>query len=76
MDSQVTSDTFWESGVARLFQGIRAKYVTVITREAEVERIPADFVLAMTGYEPDTSLLKAAGAHVDDAPPQRPPAVA
>jgi len=39
--------------------------VTIITREGEVTSLPADFVLAMTGYEPDTSLLKAAGAHVD-----------
>jgi thioredoxin reductase (NADPH) len=29
--------------------------------------IEADFVLAMTGYEPDTSLLKEIGAEVDDA---------
>jgi thioredoxin reductase (NADPH) len=45
---------------------IAPDHVTVITREGEVERVPADFVLAMTGYEPDTSLLKAAGAHVDE----------
>ncbi len=40
--------------------------VTVISRDGEIERIPADFVLAMTGYEPDTSMLKTAGAHVDE----------
>ncbi len=32
--------------------------------EAQVE-LPNDFVLAMTGYEPDTRLLEAAGAEVD-----------
>lgn len=30
-------------------------------------RVPNDFVLAMTGYEPDTSLLEHAGARVDRA---------
>ncbi len=39
--------------------------VTIIDREGEIDRIATDFVLAMTGYEPDTSMLKAAGAHVD-----------
>lgn len=39
--------------------------VTIIDREGEITRVPADFVLAMTGYAPDTSLLKAAGAQVD-----------
>ena len=29
--------------------------------------VPNDFVLAMIGYEPDTSLLREAGAEVDDA---------
>ena len=39
--------------------------VVFIDREGEVKHLPADFVLAMTGFEPDTSLLKAAGAEVD-----------
>ncbi len=39
--------------------------VILIDRDGEVVHLPADFVLAMTGFEPDTSLLKAAGAEVD-----------
>jgi thioredoxin reductase (NADPH) len=40
--------------------------VVIRDQDERQVRIPADFVLAMTGYEPDTSLLKAAGAHVDE----------
>lgn len=39
--------------------------VVLQSRDAGPLRIPNDFVLAMTGYEPDTSLLEAAGAEVD-----------
>jgi len=41
--------------------------VTVCTATGELIRIPNDFVLAMTGYEPDTSLLEGTGAEVDRA---------
>lgn len=39
----------------------------VLLRDTEGKdiRVPNDFVLAMTGYEPDTSLLERAGAQVD-----------
>lgn len=33
----------------------------------ETVTVPNDFVLAMTGYEPDTTLLEQAGAYVDPA---------
>jgi len=39
--------------------------VIVIDQDGETVHLPADFVLAMTGYEPDTSMLTSAGAEVD-----------
>lgn len=41
----------------------------VLLRDAQGNdiRVPNDFVLAMTGYEPDTSLLERAGVEVDAA---------
>jgi thioredoxin reductase (NADPH) len=39
----------------------------VSDRTGAVERIPADAVLAMTGYHADTSLLRRLGVPVDDA---------
>lgn len=45
---------------------IRPDEVLVQTTEGQLASIPCDFVLAMTGYEPDTSLLKKLGAEVDD----------
>lgn len=44
---------------------IRPDDVLVRNSEGETITIENDFVLAMTGYEPDTSLLEAAGAEVD-----------
>lgn len=46
---------------------IREDEVVVQDRDGVTVAIPADFVLAMTGYEPDTSALKALGAVVDEA---------
>lgn len=45
---------------------IREDEVRVRDRDGREVTIPADFVLAMTGYEPDTSRLKALGAAVDE----------
>ena len=39
--------------------------VDVQMEDGAVVQVPNDFVLAMTGYEPDTSLLERAGAVVD-----------
>jgi thioredoxin reductase (NADPH) len=44
---------------------IRPDDAVLLNREGERIVVPNDFVLAMTGYEPDTSLLEAAGAEVD-----------
>jgi thioredoxin reductase (NADPH) len=41
--------------------------VVVGTAAGETVRVPNDFVLAMTGYEPDTRLLESTGAQVDRA---------
>lgn len=43
------------------------RYDDVVLHDEKEEKIvvPNDFVLAMTGYEPDTSLLEATGAVVD-----------
>ena len=42
-------------------------HVLLCDAEGKQVQIPNDFVLAMTGYEPDTSLLERAGAQVDIA---------
>ena len=39
--------------------------VVLIDRNGEEIRVETDFVLAMTGYEPDTTLLQSIGAEVD-----------
>lgn len=44
---------------------IRMDDVIVRTSEGELAEVPNDFVLAMTGYEPDTGLLESTGADVD-----------
>lgn len=44
---------------------IRPDDVLLQTEGGEPFAVPNDFVLAMTGYEPDTSLLESAGAKVD-----------
>ena len=41
--------------------------VEVVGPDGRSERVPADAVLAMTGYHPDTSLLANAGVPVDQA---------
>lgn len=41
--------------------------VTIRTESGEIVQVTNDFVLAMTGYEPDTSLLESTGARVDRA---------
>lgn len=46
---------------------IRMDDVLVRTAEGQEIAVPNDFVLAMTGYEPDTSLLESTGADVDRA---------
>jgi len=45
--------------------GIRADDVVVRDADGREVTVPNDFVLAMTGYEPDTTLLEEAGAEVD-----------
>ena len=45
---------------------IRPDDVLVVDETGKEVVIPADLVLAMTGYEPDTGLLKRAGAQVDE----------
>lgn len=44
---------------------IRADDVVIRDAQGATQTIPNDFVLAMTGYEPDTSLLESMGAFVD-----------
>jgi thioredoxin reductase (NADPH) len=44
---------------------IRADDAVLRTDDEREIRVPCDFVLAMTGYEPDTSLIEAIGAEVD-----------
>jgi thioredoxin reductase (NADPH) len=44
---------------------IRPDDVLLTTANGEDITVPNDFVLAMTGYEPDTSLLEQIGVHVD-----------
>lgn len=38
---------------------------TLRTESGDIVQVPNDFVLAMTGYQPDTSLLESTGAIVD-----------
>ena len=45
---------------------IRPDDVLIVNELAEEIVLPVDLVLAMTGYEPDTSLLKNMGAEVDE----------
>lgn len=47
--------------------GIEPDAVEIRLKSGETQMIPADFVLAMTGYQPDTSLLEKTGAEVDRA---------
>lgn len=61
-----------KEGSIRAFRGsevveIGMDDVTVRTADGETVSIPNDFVLAMTGYQPDTSLLESTGAAVDRA---------
>jgi thioredoxin reductase (NADPH) len=44
---------------------IRPDDVLLESRDGGFTIVPNDFVLAMTGYEPDTSLIEAIGAEVD-----------
>lgn len=44
---------------------IRMDDVLIRTAEGKEIAVPNDFVLAMTGYEPDTTLLESTGADVD-----------
>jgi len=44
---------------------IRPDEVVVKTADGSLVEAPNDFVLAMTGYEPDTSLVEAVGAAID-----------
>jgi len=44
---------------------VRPDDVLVRTADGGIVEVSADFVLAMTGYEPDTSLLERIGAEVD-----------
>ncbi len=46
---------------------IRPDDAVLRTREGDLVIVPCDFVLAMTGYEPDTSMLERAGAYVNRA---------
>ncbi|MBX3175846.1 MAG: NAD(P)-binding domain-containing protein [Candidatus Hydrogenedentes bacterium] len=46
---------------------IRPDDVLIRRENGDTDAIPNDFVLAMTGYEPDTSLLESTGAAVDRA---------
>lgn len=46
---------------------IRPDEVILVTAQGGEIAVKNDFVLAMTGYEPDTSLLESAGAKVDPA---------
>jgi len=46
-------------------EAITPDHVRVSVNGTATVDIPADFVLAMTGYEPDTSLLEHTGAEVD-----------
>jgi len=44
---------------------IRPRDILVETASGDKIRLPNDFVLAMTGYEPDTALLQSMGIEVD-----------
>lgn len=46
-------------------KAIRPDDVVIVDENGREVVIENDFVLAMTGYEPDTSLLEAAGAEID-----------
>lgn len=46
---------------------IRRDDVLLESRDGGFTIVPNDFVLAMTGYEPDTSLLEGTGAEVDSS---------
>ena len=41
--------------------------VVITDRKGRETLIPCDFVLAMSGYEPDTSMIRSLGAEMDDA---------
>lgn len=46
---------------------IRPHDVTIAMRDGREVKIPNDFVIAMTGYRPETTLLSRAGVEVDPA---------
>jgi thioredoxin reductase (NADPH) len=57
-------------GAIRAFFGarveeIRPRDLTIRTAAGDLIRLPNDFVLAMTGYEPDAALLRRMGIEVD-----------
>ncbi|PKO14016.1 hypothetical protein CVU37_15020 [candidate division BRC1 bacterium HGW-BRC1-1] len=60
-----------EKGEIRAFFGAELQaiepHAVVLEVDGKTERVPTDFVLAMTGYQPDVSLLKRMGVDVDEA---------
>jgi thioredoxin reductase (NADPH) len=62
----------WERRVA----GIDAQHVSVVDAAGTTERLPADHVFLLTGYAPDTELLRTVGVTIDPASgiPQHDPA--
>lgn len=46
---------------------IRPREIVVRTGEGELVTLPNDYVLAMTGYHPETGLLRDAGVEIDPA---------
>src|SRR6266699_1492713 len=53
----------WRSRVVRIERG---SFVIRSERDGSTETLPADFVLALTGYRADQRLLRAAGVRVDE----------
>ena len=63
----------WRSRVVRIERG---SVVIRSERDGSTETLPADFVLALTGYRADQRLLRAVGVQIDEATgvPQHDPA--
>ena len=61
-----------KEGSIRCHYGVEVKEIrrdeaVLVDGDSKEIVVPADFVLAMTGYEPDTTLLESVGAEVDPA---------
>ncbi|MBX7245214.1 MAG: YpdA family putative bacillithiol disulfide reductase [Candidatus Sumerlaeaceae bacterium] len=64
IDNRIASGEIRAYFNARITE-IQPKHILVQTESGEIVQIENDYVLAMTGYKPDTTMLEKAGIHYD-----------